>query len=211
MVRLAVPMSFGITHVAPLIPEFLALYPEVSLDVRFGDRRADLIAEGIDVALRIGTLDDSSLRARRLIDVRRPLVASPAFVAEHGMPEHPRELDRFPALLFSHLRAPAEWHFSHAQAGDATVRVDGPLRLDNGDAALPALCAGLGMALLPEFLVWEDLQSGRLIELLPDWVPAPSALHIVTPPGNVRPSRVTVLIAFLAGRLAGAAWARRGS
>lgn len=207
LVRLAVPMSFGIKHVAPLVPEFLAAHPQVSLDIRFADQRTDLVGEGIDLALRIGTLEDSTLRARRLLAIRRPLVASPAYVERHGTPAHPSDLADHRAILFSHLRQPAVWRFTHPLEGDAEVSVDGPLRLDNGDAALPAICAGAGIALLPEFFVWSDLRSGRLLELLPDWAPAPSALHIVTPPGSVRPARVQVLIDFLAARFLVAPWA----
>ena len=210
-VRLAVPMSFGVTHVAPLLPEFLARYPDVAVDIRFGDRRSDLIAEGIDVALRIGTLDDSSLRARRLAAVRRPLVASPGFVRSHGSPDHPRALDGFPAIVFSHLHTPALWRFHHPVEGEATVQVDGPLKLDNGDAALPALCAGVGMALMPDFLVWEELRAGRLVELLAQWAPEPTALHLVTPPGAIRPARVTALIDYLADRLRHPPWASMAS
>lgn len=207
LVRLAVPMSFGVKHVAPLLPEFLGLYPEVRLDVRFADQRTDLVGEGYDLALRIGTLEDSSLRARRLLAIRLPLVASPAYLDRHGTPQHPIELARHRAILFSHLRQPATWRFTHPLEGEVEATLDGSLRLDNGDAALPALCAGVGIALMPEFFVWGDLRTGRLIELLPDWAPSPAALHIVTPPGAIRAARVQALIDFLAPRFLRAPWA----
>lgn len=207
MVKLAAPMSFGIRHLGPILPDFLEHYPEVSIDVRLSDEHVDLVAQGIDVALRIGVLADSSLRARRLCAVRRPLVASSAYVERYGRPEHPRELERYPAILYSHLATPTLWHFDHPLEGEATVRMAGPLIVNNGDVTIPALLAGRVMAVMPEFLIWDELRSGALVELLPGWSNKPAALHVVTPPGSVRPARVTALIDFLARRFVRAPWA----
>jgi DNA-binding transcriptional LysR family regulator len=206
-VKLAAPMSFGIEHLGEVLPEFLALYPQVSVDLHLSDYAVDLVGQGFDVALRIGALADSSLRARRLCTVRRPLVGSPAYFEKYGRPRHPRELEAHRAILYSHLSSPDLWTFQHPLDGDVTVKVSGQFVTNNGDVVVPALLAGVGMALQPEFLIWRELRDGRLEEALPGWQAPSIALHIVTPPGPLRPARVSALIDFLATRFAKAPWA----
>ena len=162
-IRLAAPMSFGLRHVAPALPEFLTAYPEVSIDLQLDDRRVDLIAGGIDVAVRIADLADSSLIARRLCPVRRWVVGSPAYFARHGTPQRPRDLRDHACLGYTWLASGETWHFTNA-AGDAeSVTVKGPLSATNADALAAALEAGLGIALQPDFLAWEAVKDGRLV------------------------------------------------
>jgi len=206
-VRLAAPMSFGIRHVGPLLPEFLSLYPEVSVDLSLSDERVDLVAGGYDLGLRIGTLQDSSLLARRLCGVRIVLVGSPAYFAAHGRPDHPRDLVWHKALTYAYALTPEVWRFQHAAQGEQAVTVSGPLKVNNSDVLLPALRAGLGLALQPEFIVWPELADGTLEAVMCDWQTQSIALHLVSPPGRSRPARVRVLYDFLAARLATAPWA----
>ena len=201
LVRLAVPMSFGLREVALLLPEFLADYPDVSVDLHLSDELVDLIGAGFDAALRIAALPNSSLRARRLRDVSRNLVAAPSYLKRHGQPTHPRDLMHHACLCYAYLPTPDVWRFVNKAGEVVQVRPAGPLRANNADALAPALLAGLGLAVQPDFVVGEAIEDGRLEVVMPDWSPPPIALHLVMPPGDPRPARVEVLAAFLAERL----------
>jgi DNA-binding transcriptional LysR family regulator len=207
LVRLAVPMSFGLRYVSPLLPEFLARYPEVSIDLNLSDQRVDLVGEGFDLGLRIGALPDSSLLARRLCGVRVVLVGAPGYFQAHGRPVHPRDLAWHKALTYAYALTPEIWRFEHATEGEQAVTVSGPLKVNNADALLPALRAGVGLALQPDFVVWRELAEGVVEAVMTDWETPAIALHLVSPPGRLRPARVRVLYDFLAERLSNAPWA----
>lgn len=205
-VRITAPMSFGISHLAPLLPEFMARYPDVELDFHFTDEQLDLVAHRLDLALRISTLADSSLLARRLCTVRILLVGAPAYFARYGRPQHPRDLAAHRILQYSYSLGGDSWRFRHETQGEFSLDMPAPLRVNNAEALVPALQAGLGLALQPEFLAWRDLQSGELETVMMEWRVDPIALHILTPPGRSRPARVQALIDYLAERLGGAPW-----
>ena len=208
LVRLAVPMSFGLAHVAPILPEFLTTYPEVTIDLHLGDEIVDLVGGAFDMALRIAALPDSSLIAHRLCQVRRLVVGAPAYFDRRARPTHPVELADHDCLGYAYLPSPEVWRFVHVGGDAAAVTPRGPLRANNADALAPALLAGLGLAVQPEFTVWGDMAAGRLEQVLTEWSLPPIALHMVTPPGGLRPARVGVLIDFLIKRLAAAPWAK---
>jgi DNA-binding transcriptional LysR family regulator len=201
LVRLAAPMSFGVSHVAPLLPEFLATYPEVSIDLHLSDATVDMIGDGFDAAIRIAVLPDSSLIARRICGMPRYLVGSPNYLEQHGRPRHPLHLAEHVCITYGHASAPETWRFTHKNGKSATVRPSGPLRVNNGDAMMPALIAGTGLAVLPEFIVRDALAEGRLERLLADWSLPAGAVCWVTPPGGLPPQRVKVLAEFLFERL----------
>lgn len=199
LVRVAAPMTFGLQQVAPAIADFLAAYPDISIDLCLDDKRIDLVEQGIDVALRIAQLPDSSLRARRLCPIAMHVVASAAYLEKHGRPRHPAELAEHRCILYANSDV---WRFTGRGGEEVAVKPNGPLRSSSGEAMLPALRAGLGISPLPEFIVGPDLEAGTLETLLTDWIPPPIALHLVTPPNPLRPARVEALIAFLVKRFA---------
>lgn len=198
LVRMAAPMSFGLAHVAPAIADFLKLHPGVEIDLTLSDAKVDIVAEGIDVALRIADLPDSTLRARRLAPVAIRIVAAPAYWDARGRPTHPADLGDHACFGYTNLPN-AIWHFRRGEE-EVAVRPTGPLATNNGEAMLPALCAGIGIARLPDFLVDADIAAGRLEPVLPDWSSGSVALHLLTPPGTLRPARVEALIDYLSER-----------
>ncbi len=206
LVRLAAPMSFGLLHIAPAMTAFLQAYPEIRLDLHLSDEVVDLVGGGFDAAIRIAALPDSSLLARRLCVVRRLLVGSPAYLDQRGRPTHPRELADHACLGYAYLPTPDAWRFLGPAGEEALVRPTGPLRANNADALTPALLAGMGLAVQPDFVVWRDLAEGRLETVMPDWSMPAIAASLVTPPGGPRPARVTALLDFIAERFTRPAW-----
>lgn len=202
LVRLAVPMTFGVKAVAPILPEFLAEYPDVAVDLHLSDAMVDLIGEGFDAGLRIASLPDSSLIARRLCAMPRYTVAAPSYLKRHGRPTHPMHLAQHKCLGYAYLSTAGVWHYTNAAGEQASVRPAGPLRVNNGEALMPALLAGLGIADLPDFVVGEAIASGAVEVILKGWKQTEASVHLVMPPGGPRPARVEALAEFLAKRLA---------
>jgi DNA-binding transcriptional LysR family regulator len=201
-VRLAAPMSFGLRHVAPALPEFLAAYPEVSIDLQLDDRMVDLVAGGIDVALRIADLPDSSLIARRLCPVRRWVVGTPEYFARRGTPRRPSDLENHACLGYSYLMSGETWRFKDASGAEEAVNINARLNANNAEALCASLDAGEGIALQPDFIAWQSVTAGRLIPVLTDWSTPPLALNLVTPAGGPRAIRTRVLLDFLTHRFA---------
>jgi DNA-binding transcriptional LysR family regulator len=209
LIRVTAPMSFGVARLAPMLPEFMQAHPDVEIDIQFSDELVDLIANRFDMALRISTLADSSLRARRLCTVRILLVGAPGYFKRHGRPKHPRDLLTHRGLVYTYARGGTAWRFRHRRYGEfAQEAMPTQLQANNAEVFTPALQAGLGLALQPEFLVWQELRSGALETAMDDWCVEPIALHIVTPPSRRRPARVQALIDHLAARLLDEPWAR---
>lgn len=198
LVRIAAPITFGIRYVADAVADLLAAHPGIQIDLRLSDARVDIVADGFDIALRIADLPDSSLRARRLAPIHARVVAAPAYLAAHGTPRHPADLAHHACFLYAN--AIGAWQFRKADGEEAAVRPAGPLITDNGDAMMPALLAGLGIARLPDFIIDRELADGRLVEILGDWSPMNIALHLMTPPSALRPARVELVIDFLSQR-----------
>lgn len=193
--RVSLPANFGRLYVAPHLDGFLHRWPQIALDLQFEDRFVDVVAEGIDVAVRIGALEDSRLVARRLADTRRVLVAAPAYLQRRGAPAHPAELVGHDCLHYTLFRDPA-WEF-HRGRERLRVPVDGPLRSNWGVPLVDAAVAGHGLLLTATFAVAEALADGRLVEVLADWSPPPIGVFAVFPDRTYRPAKVEAFVAFL--------------
>ncbi|MFC0400382.1 LysR family transcriptional regulator [Paraburkholderia rhizosphaerae] len=206
LVRLAVPMSFGLRWVAPLLPGFFRAYPQVSIDLHLSDASVDLVAEGFDAALRIAALPDSSLVARRLCAVTQYVVASPQYLQREGRPTHPRDLVERPCLSYAYRARSDVWRFTNDAGHEEPVMPTGPLRVTNSDALLPMLLDGLAIAELPEFIAGEYLADGRLEAILTDWSLTKGGLYFVTPSARARPAKVAALSDYFAEHLSEPSW-----
>jgi DNA-binding transcriptional LysR family regulator len=179
--RVNAPMTFGIRQLGPVLPEFLARHPELTVDLALNDRRVDLIEEGFDVSLRISALTDSSLIARQLAPVERHVVGAPSYFEKHGVPERPADLGRHPFLLYTLLARPTHLEMENASGEREQVELKARMLCNNADAMLGALEAGAGLALLPDFIGCDHLKSGTLMRVLEGWSMPPLTLHAIYP------------------------------
>ena len=198
--RVSAPMSFGILHLGPALADFSRRFPDVTLDVSLDDRFVNLVAEGIDVAVRIGTLTDSSLVARRLGITRAVACASPGYLAEHGEPQSPEELASHDGLIYSYLASGNVWRFTTRDGREIPVAIAGPLRVNNGIVLAEAAIAGRGVLLSPSFYVAPMLRDGRLKRILADYRLPELGIYAVYPQREHVPPKVRVFIDYLAAR-----------
>lgn len=201
--RISVPVSFGIKHVARAVALFLQEYPEVEVNMVLEDRFVELVAEGFDMAVRIGHLEDSSLRARKLAEARTVIAASPAYLARAGTPRSLDDLGDQMLLHYSNLSTGNSWRLRGPSGEERHVRVGGRLTANNGEALLKAAEAGLGITLLPAFLLGDAIERGRLVELLPNRRAAPLGIYALYPPGRYTQPKLRALIDFLADHFRG--------
>lgn len=199
--RLSAPLAFGVRHLAPVLGDLARLHPALELDVSYTDRVVDLIGERYDAAIRIGSLGDSSLVARRIAPIRAVLVASPDYLARYGRPATPQDLAGHECLIYTGSLVP-DWPFQMGKR-QVLIRPEGRLRTDSGETILQWAIAGLGIAYLPSFLVSDAIGSGALEPLLLDQRGPELAIHVVRPPGAYVPTKVRVLIDTLIERFGG--------
>jgi len=198
--RVNAPMSFGFLHLAPAIPDFLAQFAEVEIDMVMNDRYVDLVDEGFDVAVRIGNLVDSSLVARRLAPIRRVVCASPAYLAARGRPASPDELRTHSCLAYSLVSLTHEWRFVDDKGRPWPVEIKGRLTVNNGDALRAAALGGVGLTYLPSFLVGADVRAGALVTVLDAFVPQDMTVNAVYPHARHLSPKVRAFVDFLAAR-----------
>ncbi|MEL7462542.1 MAG: LysR family transcriptional regulator [Pseudomonadota bacterium] len=201
--RITAPLSFGLRYVAPALASFLAEYQNVSAQLEFEDRRVELVSAGYDLAIRIGELPDSSLRARKLAETELNLVASPAYLKRRGEPKTIEDLSDHELLHYSILSSGNSWRLIGPNGDERPVRVGGRLSVNNGDALNQAARDGIGISLSPNFICSEDLRSGALIEVLPDRRPKPIGVYAVYPSGRYTQPKLRVFIDHLAEVLKG--------
>ena len=199
--RLSAPLSFAMAHLGCLLPLFLQRHPHVSVEVDLSDRPVDLIGEGYDLVLRIGTLEDSTLIARRIGSVQRVYCASPEYLAQRGTPLKPDDLGDHDCLPYGHGRQ-VQWRFL-SKGKVQSVNVSGRMRVNNGELLRDTAIAGLGVTYLPTFIVADALQDGRLVTVLEAFAPEALTLSAVYPQHRQSARPVQALVEFLRERLAG--------
>ena len=207
LLRINAPFTFGILHLAPLWGAFMAQHPKVKLDVTLADRLVDLVEEGYDLAIRIATLENSSLVSRKLASTRTVLCASPQYLKLHGTPLHPAELADHAVISYSYLSTGDEWRFTGPE-GAVNVKTQPCMHTNSGDTCRAAALAHQGVILQPTFLVGKDLTDGTLVELMPQYRSIEFGIYAVYPTRKHVSAKVRAMIDFLAGHLAGrtSAW-----
>lgn len=199
--RLDTPTAFGRLYVAPLVPRYLARFPEMRIDMTLNDRYIDPLEDAVDLVIRIGELSDSSLIARRLARNRRVVCGAPGYFARHGLPQRPADLARHNCLVYTYRAARNDWPFvcreREAEAPEV-VRVQGNLETNNAETLHAAALAELGIGLFPLWLAGPDLVAGRLVRALPAFHVPDSAVYAIYPPGRHLSPKVRSFVDFLA-------------
>lgn len=199
--RIAVPLSFGMSHLSPILVEFARAHPGLELDADFSDRVVDLVAEGHDLAVRIGNLRDSSLIARKLLDVRTVVAAAPSFWQRHGVPTDPAELGALPALCYTGSERVDSWRYSDPQGAPRVVHMRAAMRSTNGGYLRDAAIAGLGIVMQPSFILHDAVRQGLLVPVLCDHRWPTVAIHVVYPQTRHLSARARAFIDTLRARL----------
>ncbi|MER8387997.1 LysR family transcriptional regulator [Mesorhizobium sp. M1329] len=193
--RIAAPLSFGVTHLCSVLAELASRHPRLHVHTAYSDRFVDLVGEGFDVGIRVGILADSNLIARRIAPLRGTCVASPAYLAKHGTPMTPDDLAQHECLL----QGNETWRFV-VSGKTISISPRGRFKADNGTALLRAALAGLGIAALPDFLADVPIAEGTLRQVMADYPPPEAGIYVVRPPGGTAPRKVRALIDILIER-----------
>lgn len=198
--RIAGPLSFGLRHLSGALAEFLSHHPGIEIDLDLNDREVNLVEEGLDMTVRIGELQDSSLVARRLGTARVVICASPAYLAAHGTPSHPDDLHHHTGLHYSNIAPAQAWRFDVGENRLRTVLPGIRMRANNGDILVDMAVAGLGIVIVPSFTVARRIDRGELVTILDAFRRPSTGIHAVFPPGRLIPRRVRTFADFLAER-----------
>lgn len=199
--RLSLPATFGRMWIAPILPAFLRQHPALGVEAHYEDRYVDLVAEGFDVAVRIGELADSRLIARKLAPASRLLCASPDYLSARGMPAHPSDLADHDCIGFSRLASHPVWHLGDGGKSVA-IRIAGPLVTDDATSLIQAAVAGVGIAMVSDWLAGPELESGRLVPVLPGHqVVAQEAIYLVHPSAKLVPAKTFAFTEWLADNM----------
>ena len=196
VLRINSSIGLGQMYLGPLVLKFQSLHPGLMIDLAYADRFVDLVEEGIDVAIRIGRLMDSNLVARRLGSSERCIIATPGYLKKNGIPKTPQDLANHNCILYAYLSTGNEWVFS-GKDGEIRVKVSGTLRANNGEAIRQAVMADLGIAASPAWLIQDDLKSGKVQEILPDFAPPPAEINAVYPSARHVSAKVRAFTEFL--------------
>ncbi len=196
LLRVSASVAFGTLHIAPALAVFLSRYPEIRIDLTITDRWVDLAEEGYDVAIRVTGAPPPNWVARKLAPVRRKLCATPGYFDQRGVPQSPADLVHHNCLDYTRSGEQGHWRFTGPD-GDISVPVTGPLHVDDDEALSQAVLGGLGIGLLPTFIIGKDLQSGKLQAALSEYIPVEQHVYAMYLPTRHLPSKVRVFIDFL--------------
>jgi len=204
--RLTCGITFGTRHLAPAVAEFMTRYPDMRFDLELSDRIVDLVDEGFDAAVRIGSIGGMNLVGRRVGATTLVCCAAPAYLARRGEPRVPEDLAAHTCLTYAYAPLAGQWPFRSADGGARNVRVNGPAHANNGGFLAALAIAGVGIAYEPDFIVGPDVQSGRLVPLLRAFAPAPSGINVVYPSRRHLSAKVRAFTDFLVQRFESAQW-----
>lgn len=196
ILRVSTTVDHAVQFLGPALTRFAAQHPALQIDLRTGDRVVDLVAEGIDLAIRFGWLRDSTMRAVRLGEFEQYVVASPDYLRRHGRPKQPKDLAQHEWIALTLLPTPLTWKFTSRRQESMTVHVKSRFRVDSPAALRTVVRDGAGIAVLEQFSAEEDIKTGRLVRLLPDWKLPTGGIHAVYPPGRHMKAKVRVFIEF---------------
>lgn len=199
--RINAPMSFGVLHIAPALPEFLKRYPELQVDVNLDDRKVDVVAGGFDVSVRIADLPDSSLIARRLGPCRHVLVASPGYLERHGEPRTPEDLQAHNVLTYQYQTSRLEWTFRRPGSSPVSIPVSGSIQMNNSLALQAALLNGAGIARIPTFVAGQGLQEGTLRAVLRNYETLQVSIYVLFAERQHLAPKVRAFVDFMADRV----------
>lgn len=200
LLKLSVPVSFGLSHMRRELPRFLTTYPELKLHVEFNDRMVDVVAEGFDLVVRVGELKDSALIARQIMSSRSVVVAAPEFWNRHGRPDHPSQLSGYECIGYGFKQAPDYWEFSDRDGGTVGVAVTLRAVCNSAEMETAMAVAGVGVTRLPIFVCQEELADGRLEVVLEDYEIEPLGVHVVYPHRAHLSAKVRAMVDFLTER-----------
>lgn len=198
--RVSVPTLIGRALIAPILAEFLRLYPSVSIDLQLVDRTVDMLEEDIHVALRIGHLPNSQLIVRKLADIQMIVCAAPSYLKQRGTPATPAELSGHECLAFSETPGVSEWRFGTEANSQCNVAISARLWINSLDALVLAAEQGAGVVRVPSWLVERELSAGRLVRVLKDFEPPPSSLNVLFQPARLASPKTRVFADYLAER-----------
>ncbi len=205
LLRSSTTLQQAVHAIGPALLQFAALHPRLQIDLRTGDRVADMVAEGIDLSFRMGWLRDSSERAVKLAEFRQYVVASPAYLAARAPIAQPQDLAQHDWVALSLMRTPLTWLFDDGAGGTQTVQMHSRLQVDSPGALLAMVAGGAGISVLEELTIKAALAEGALVKLLPAWTLPRGGVYAVLPPGRLVPARVRAFIDFYKAWLAGQA------
>lgn len=200
VLRVTIPLSYGQHRLAAIIGAYTQAYPQVQLDISLSDRKLDLIEDGLDLAIRIGTMPQSDLIARKIGGVRSVVCAAPAYLARHGTAQTPADLARHACLGYTLTGSGAEWRLE-GPGGPEIIPISGPIRADNGDILRLAALSGAGMLFQPQFIVGDDIAAGRLVRVLPDWQSAEFGVYAIYPSRKHLSAKVRTFVDFMVAAL----------